>query len=84
MSLRRVPRTRFRFAEPLCIEDLNVKWRCLSGRNVKQLCVGFRVYILTGLALVKIERDFFVDNLMVRIHFIIQMILVERPRGMGV
>ena len=25
------------------------------------------------------ERDFFIDNLLVRIHLIIELILVERP-----
>ena len=30
------------------------------------------------------EREFFVDNLMVRIHLIIVMILVDRPCAMGV
>jgi hypothetical protein len=29
------------------------------------------------------EREFFVDNLVVRIHFIIEMILVDRPCAMG-
>jgi hypothetical protein len=28
---------------------------------------------------VKEERDFFIDNLLVRIHLIIEMILVDRP-----
>ena len=30
------------------------------------------------------EREFFVDNLLVRIHFVIEMILVDRLRAMGV
>jgi hypothetical protein len=30
------------------------------------------------------EREFFNDNLLVRIHFIVEMILVDRPRAMGV
>ena len=31
------------------------------------------------------EGEFFIDNLLVRTHFIIQMIyLVDRPRAMGV
>jgi len=30
------------------------------------------------------EREFFVDNLLVRIHLIIEMILVDRPCVMGV
>ena len=30
------------------------------------------------------EREFFIDNLMVRIHLIIVMILVDRPCAMGV
>ena len=30
------------------------------------------------------ERDFFIDNLLVRIHLIIEMILVDRPCAMGV
>ena len=30
------------------------------------------------------EREFFIDNLLVRIHLIIEMILVDRPRAMGV
>ena len=30
------------------------------------------------------ERDFFIDNLLVRIHLIIEIILVDRPCAMGV
>ena len=30
------------------------------------------------------ERDFFIDNPLVRIHLIIEMILVDRPCVMGV
>ena len=30
------------------------------------------------------EREFFIDNLVVRIHFIVEMILVDRPWAMGV
>ena len=30
------------------------------------------------------ERKFFIDNLLVRIHFIVQMILADRPCAMGV
>ena len=30
------------------------------------------------------ERDFFIDNLLVRIHLIIEMILVDRLCTMGV
>jgi hypothetical protein len=31
-----------------------------------------------------LEREFFIDNLLVRIHFIIEIILVDRPCAMGV
>ena len=30
------------------------------------------------------EREFFIDNLLVRIHLIIEMILVDRPCAMAV
>ena len=30
------------------------------------------------------EREIFIDNLLVRIHLIIEMILVDRPCAMGV
>ena len=30
------------------------------------------------------EREFFIDNLLVRIHLMIEMILVDRPCAMGV
>ena len=30
------------------------------------------------------EREFFIDNLLVRIHLIIEMILVDRPCAMGI
>ena len=30
------------------------------------------------------EREFFIDNLLVRIHFIVEIILVDRPCAMGV
>ena len=29
------------------------------------------------------KREFFVDNILVRIHLIIEMILVDRPCAMG-
>ena len=29
------------------------------------------------------EREFFIDNLLVRIHLIIKMVLVDRPCAMG-
>jgi len=31
-----------------------------------------------------LQREFFIDNLLIRIHFIIEMILVDRPCAMGV
>ena len=31
-----------------------------------------------------LEREFFLDNLLVRIHLIIEMILVDRPCAMGI
>ena len=33
---------------------------------------------------VEAEREFFIDNLLVRIHFIIKMILIDRPCAIGV
>ena len=30
------------------------------------------------------EREIFIDNLLVRVHWIIEMIVVERPCAMGV
>jgi hypothetical protein len=30
------------------------------------------------------EKEFVIDNLLVRIHLLIEMILVDRPRAMGV
>jgi len=30
------------------------------------------------------EREFFIGNLLVRIHLIIEMILIDRPCAMGV
>ena len=30
------------------------------------------------------EREFFIDNLLIRIHLIIEMILVDRPCAMGI
>ena len=36
------------------------------------------------LALSPLQREIFIDNLLVRIHLIIEMILVDRPRAMGV
>ena len=38
--------------------------------------VTFRVAVL--------EREFFIDNLLVRIHLIIELIMVDRPCAMGV
>ena len=32
----------------------------------------------------RLEREFFIENLVVRIHFIVEMILVDRPCAMGV
>ena len=38
---------------------------------------------LARCAKVSSEREFFIDNLLVRIHSIIEMILVDRPCAMG-
>jgi len=35
-------------------------------------------------AILQREREFFIDNLLVRIHLIIEMVLVDRPCAMGV
>jgi len=32
----------------------------------------------------KEQREFFIDNLLVRIHLIMEMVLVDRPCAMGV
>ena len=32
----------------------------------------------------QLEREFFIDNLLVQIHLIVEMILVDRPCAMGV
>ena len=40
-------------------------------------------HILAGTIKVS-QREFFIDNLLVRIHFIIEMILVDWPCAMGV
>jgi len=37
-----------------------------------------------GLASMSREREFFIDNLLVRIHLIIEMSLVDRPCAMGI
>ena len=53
--------------------------------------LGFQVKVLKPLLVSPLllgsgerERDFFIDNLPVRIHFIIEMVLVDRPRAIGV
>ena len=38
----------------------------------------------TPFVLEKLEREIFIDNLLVRVHWIIEMIVVERPCAMGV
>ena len=38
----------------------------------------------SGLAAALMEREFFLDNLLVRINFVIEMILVDRSRAMEV
>ena len=40
--------------------------------------------VLEELSVFQREREFFIDNLLVRIHLIIEMILVDRPCAMGV
>ena len=37
-----------------------------------------------GCAFLPREREFFIDNLLVRIHFTVEMLLVDRPCAMGV
>ena len=32
----------------------------------------------------RVEREFFIDNLLVRVHSIVEMILVDRPCAVGV
>ena len=60
------------------------------GRRVQAGGDGFRALwgmgstTTTGEGGVVVERDFFIDNLLVRIHLSIDMILVDRPCAMGV
>ena len=50
------------------------------------LPVGTRISLegLSGAPETLNEREFFIDNLLVRIHLIIEMILVDRPCAMGI
>ena len=41
-------------------------------------------WVRQGGTQVILREIFFIDNLLVRIHLIIEMILVDRPRAMGV
>ena len=45
--------------------------------------VGGQHIIASGQGWGSMDREFFIDNLMVRIHLIIEMILVDRPCAMG-
>ena len=53
------------------------EWQALSG-------AGETLYTWTSMVLFsRPGREFFIDNLLVRIHLIIEMILVDRPCAMG-
>ena len=46
---------------------------------------GGGVELVAALSTSRREREFFIDNLLVRIHLIMsQMFLVDQPRAMGV
>ena len=51
------------------------------GRSCEHLPDGFELHLLLTSCR---EREFFIDNLMVRIHLTIVMILVDRPCAIGV
>ena len=68
-----------------------VPQECVCGNRLsaKPLCGGHVLAVpplrrLLARVLGGLEREFFIDNLLVRIQFIIEMILVDRPRAMGV
>jgi len=46
-------------------------------------CRGLQLALCGG-AVYQHQREFFIDNLLVRIHLIIKMFLVDRPCAMGV
>ena len=48
------------------------------------MCAFYMLYAGCMAVYGSIERDFFIDNLLVRIHLIIEMVLVDRPSAMGV
>ena len=59
----------------------------VQGAGCRVQGSGFRVQAATHRVPVlgdTLEREFFIDNLMVRIHLIIVMISVDRPCAMGV
>jgi len=56
-----------------------------SGRSPPHpLLLLLRPHNLVNVINLTRESEFFIDNLLVRIHFAIEMILVDRPRAMGV
>ena len=61
----------------LC-SNFQVRQVCLvpNGENALAAYAGAPPYTL--------EREFFIDNLLVRIHLIIEMILVDQPCAIGV
>jgi len=56
------------------------------GAVMRSLLRMAAVSVVTKVSLrqLSIERQFFIDNLLVRIHLIIEMILLDRPCAMGV
>ena len=42
------------------------------------------IYMYVYMYMYITQREFFIDNLLVRIHLIIEMILVDRPCAIGV
>ena len=59
-------------------------WKCVPAFSVIRIgYVSSDVYRLRAHAQCMIEREFFVDSLLVRIYLIIEMIFVDRPCVMG-
>ena len=52
------------------------------GKQVLVTCS--RNVAVESIAQVRLETAFFVENLLVRIHLIIEMILVDRPCAIGI
>ena len=79
---------RFKALAQMIGPNLSLHMKCVSiKKSGNEVYYSLRMASLTILLAAATDlsnRDIFIDNLLVRVHWIIEMIVIERPCAMGV